>query len=320
MDVYSLTRKQRPAHPTRAEPEGATSNMPQPQNMQQQLPTKAPTLEDIERQYSQLPPQYRQAVLEQKQREYQLLLQQQQQQPQRPQNSHQETQTRQSSSLSSSPTRGESSQKFHSSRQRVASAPLTTSYRADKDNDSLNPANTNGPSRAHWKPDNSTNLCKWPGCRREFTFFDRRHHCRKCGDIFCSIHCSKLVPLSYTLEFSPSEGIESRACVGCFEAYEQWQGIIPASSSNTHNVSQPGNPPSKPSGNMNSRDQGRVSAKETDDTGRHSAQKRNYGQLPDGYLGSTNPSQEIGREDVVRFQAPVSDNIAIKTRPSQGMN
>ncbi|KAG0326333.1 hypothetical protein BGZ99_009685 [Dissophora globulifera] len=50
----------------------------------------------------------------------------------------------------------------------------------------------------------------------------------RCGDIFCRAHCSKEVPLDQALDFNPKDGALSRACVGCFEAYEQWLGVIPS--------------------------------------------------------------------------------------------
>ncbi|KAF9205889.1 hypothetical protein BGZ49_003361 [Haplosporangium sp. Z 27] len=135
---------------------------------------KAPTIQDIEQKYSQLPPQYRQAVLEKQQREHQqLLLQQKQQghsqsQPpqqqlrQQPQHSHQQTLRsepgrHQSVSLSSSPNNGAKASNNNSSwsatRQRIASAPLTNAYRNHRDNVSLSSVSSNavGPGRAHWK-------------------------------------------------------------------------------------------------------------------------------------------------------------------------
>jgi len=41
---------------------------------------------------------------------------------------------------------------------------------------------------ALWKPDSSSRECL--SCHRPFTFFNRRHHCRKCGDLICD-DCSK---------------------------------------------------------------------------------------------------------------------------------
>lgn len=44
---------------------------------------------------------------------------------------------------------------------------------------------------AHWQPDEAVSLC--PLCQRRFTWFYRKHHCRKCGQVVCS-SCSS----SYT--------------------------------------------------------------------------------------------------------------------------
>ncbi|KAG0000607.1 hypothetical protein BGZ79_005735 [Entomortierella chlamydospora] len=307
--------------------------------MQQQ--PKAPTLQDIEQKYSQLPPQYRQAVLEKHQREHQqLLLQQQQQgqsqvQPQLHQQQQPQRQTlrpepgrNQSVSLSSSPNEGAKSGSngaWSSTRQRISSAPLTSTYRSSRDNDSLSSVSSNftGPGRAHWKPDSSTNFCTWPGCRLEFSLFDRRHHCRKCGDIFCSTHCSKEVPLDQTLDFNPSKGIMSRACVGCFEAYEQWQGLIPSGrnlcSSNSSNFSSQGmHAAAGTNNNPASLGHPNTSSSNTSTNSIASTHRPNTGYIPDGYLGGDNTREGIGREDIVRQTTPSTGNIAIKRQPSIG--
>ncbi|KAF9896354.1 hypothetical protein BX616_007630, partial [Lobosporangium transversale] len=263
MDVYSLTKKQRPTHLTRAQVDKPATMAPsaqQPQQQQQQqqqqqkqqhsqLPPEyrqalleqqqqqqtvlgaPPTMQDIANKHSQLPPQYRQAVLEQQQKEHQQRMLQQQQKQQSPSQSPRvDAQSHSVNGVKG--TNGTVHNKGateNSSPQKNFSGPLTSSYRSERSNSFY--GTTSGPSRAHWKPDSSTQVCTWPGCHLEFGFFDRRHHCRKCGDIFCSAHCSKSVPLDYALDFNPAMGVMSRACIGCFEAYEQWQGLIPSSPS-----------------------------------------------------------------------------------------
>ncbi|KAH7050635.1 hypothetical protein BKA57DRAFT_459181 [Linnemannia elongata] len=304
------------------------------QQRQQQAPqtttSQAPTLEQIEKQYSQLPPQYRQAILEKQQREQQMQMlqqqqqklhgqsqqqlqqhqqQQQQQQPQQAPQPQPQRQTfapdsrrQQSASLASSPARSATS-----NRTRVASAPLTSTYRpaaVARDSDSVSTYSvTSGPGRAHWKPDSSTLVCTWPGCRREFGFFDRRHHCRKCGDIFCSAHCSKEVPLDQGLDFNPSDGVMSRACVGCYEAYEQWQGVIPSpeyDQTYLHSAFRESHETTHPNAPT-------TAAAESSSSSSHSGSstKRNTGQLPEGYLGNDEQSKAE------------TSNIAIKRRPSK---
>lgn len=119
----------------------------------------------------------------------------------------------------------------------------------------------------------------------------------RCGDIFCSAHCSKAVPLDQALDFNPAMGVISRACTGCFEAYEQWQGLIPSngttftsqqsargtfgSVSDSHIPGEysthKGSPLSKPAGSSPSR--------------------KNTGHIPDGLLaGSTSSNETLGRD------------------------
>lgn len=49
--------------------------------------------------------------------------------------------------------------------------------------DSQTPSHPN----VRWEPDESTQDCR--RCHRKFTFFLRKHHCRKCGLVVCA-HCS----------------------------------------------------------------------------------------------------------------------------------
>ncbi|KAF9315059.1 hypothetical protein BG003_003515 [Podila horticola] len=335
MDVYSLTKKQRPTQLTRGEIDRntTTTTMTQPQHsqlppqyrqalleqqqrqqQQQQQPQAnpaPPTLQEIETKHSQLPPQYRQAVLEQQQREHQMRLLQQQQGQQAPQNSPKIDSPRpQSSSLASSPTgSGSTAKRSTASHQRILSAPHMNSHRS-RDGDA-------GPSRAHWKPDHSTNECTWPGCHQEFGFFDRRHHCRRCGEIFCSAHCSKTIPLDHALDFNPAMGVSSRACIGCFEEYEQWQGLVPtslalSSSSYANNTNQ------NTRGSIGSVSESNLD-NYTSDKGNNNGRK-NTGHIPEGLLGqngSSSSGETLGREDIVRLPKSTSDNIAIKSRPAQ---
>ncbi|KAF9990052.1 hypothetical protein BGZ75_003821 [Mortierella antarctica] len=345
MDVYALTKKQRPTHLTRGEVD-KTHNMTQPepqqkqQHQQQQHPplsTEPPTLKDIEAKHSQLPPQYRQAVLEQQQREHQQrLLQQQQQQQQQASPGLDSQKNAQPTSALSSPnangngTGARQSGNVNPSHQRIVSAPLMSSNRSNRVGvDS--PNTTVGPSRAHWKPDNSTQVCTWPGCLREFGFFDRRHHCRKCGDIFCSAHCSKAIPLDHSLDFNPAMGVSSRACIGCFESYEQWQGLIPTTTNTTYtsqhtvrgafgHVSDSAIPTGEYTSttttttttpSLNHKSSGLLSPEYA---------RKNTGKIAEGYLGQTGNgtlNETLGREDIVRLPKSASDTIAIKTRPVQ---
>ncbi len=53
---------------------------------------------------------------------------------------------------------------------------------------SYHPGTSATPSTARvWQADASTKTCS--KCNTEFTMFNRRHHCRKCGQIFCNNCC-----------------------------------------------------------------------------------------------------------------------------------
>ncbi|EGG21302.1 Esterase [Cavenderia fasciculata] len=61
-----------------------------------------------------------------------------------------------------------------------------------------------------WVPDNSSNKCEM--CSSEFTFFNRRHHCRRCGHLFCgeccALNCSLPQEYGYTTRV--------KVCSKCF--------------------------------------------------------------------------------------------------------
>ncbi|KAG0309696.1 hypothetical protein BGZ98_009454 [Dissophora globulifera] len=127
----------------------------------------------------------------------------------------------------------------------------------------------------------------------------------------------KEVPLDQALDFNPKDGALSRACVGCFEAYEQWLGVIPSTIPTSRNDSGGIN-------NQLSRDEHGSSTAGTTTTKKPSpsssstgsSRKLNTGYIPDGFLGGESTREAIGREDIVRQSSPASANIAIKRRPS----
>lgn len=43
-----------------------------------------------------------------------------------------------------------------------------------------------------WVNDKSVSKCQYNGCRTKFGLH-RRHHCRRCGGVFCTKHCSNKV-------------------------------------------------------------------------------------------------------------------------------
>lgn len=78
------------------------------------------------------------------------------------------------------------------------------------------------PTKNHWKPDSTTSVCADPLCYRQFTIFHRKHHCRRCGYIFCAMHSSNLIPLNQDADFHPY-GNRVRSCDACWSDYSRWE-------------------------------------------------------------------------------------------------
>ncbi|XP_053331323.1 zinc finger FYVE domain-containing protein 16 [Spea bombifrons] len=64
-----------------------------------------------------------------------------------------------------------------------------------------------GQKEPTWVPDSEAPNCMY--CKVKFTFTKRRHHCRACGKVFCSVCCSEKCKLQYMEK-------EARVCVVCY--------------------------------------------------------------------------------------------------------
>ena len=64
-----------------------------------------------------------------------------------------------------------------------------------------------------WVPDSSSTHCHL--CKKEFTVWRRRHHCRLCGLLFCATCCSKFIQLPKNLENIPE-------CPSEFRSNQRW--------------------------------------------------------------------------------------------------
>lgn len=65
---------------------------------------------------------------------------------------------------------------------------------------------------------------------RHFNYWTRRHHCRRCGHIFCDSHSAFEIPLDQDANFNP-KGTPSRACFRCFNEVRSWRSRANSSSS-----------------------------------------------------------------------------------------
>ncbi|PHH73934.1 hypothetical protein CDD80_3468 [Ophiocordyceps camponoti-rufipedis] len=109
---------------------------------------------------------------------------------------------------------------------RLTRRPSTDSAKAFNGHWNLDsyPQVTDLPTRIHWKPDPQSSVCDDPTCKRGFSYFVRRHHCRKCGNIFCDWHSSFLLPLDQDANFNP-RATPSRACAHCFQETKASQAL-----------------------------------------------------------------------------------------------
>ncbi|XP_051135010.1 1-phosphatidylinositol-3-phosphate 5-kinase FAB1B-like isoform X2 [Andrographis paniculata] len=85
------------------------------------------------------------------------------------------------------------------------------------------PANV---SRDFWMPDQSCRVCY--ECDSQFTLFNRRHHCRLCGRIFCGKCTSNWIPAQPSEPKNIAEEWDRiRVCNYCFKQQEQGQaGVV----------------------------------------------------------------------------------------------
>lgn len=79
------------------------------------------------------------------------------------------------------------------------------------------------PTRKHWLKDEQVNQCGIPQCQKTFNFFERRHHCRKCGGIFCKEHTLHYLYISHMAQFTTGgRGTLLRVCDNCIREYNDF--------------------------------------------------------------------------------------------------
>ncbi|KAJ0586299.1 putative 1-phosphatidylinositol-3-phosphate 5-kinase chromatin regulator PHD family [Helianthus annuus] len=73
-------------------------------------------------------------------------------------------------------------------------------------------------SRDFWMPDQSCRVCY--DCDSQFTLFNRRHHCRFCGRVFCAKCTQNFVPAPSSSVVREESG-KIRVCNYCFKQWKQ---------------------------------------------------------------------------------------------------
>ncbi|KAJ0251992.1 1-phosphatidylinositol-3-phosphate 5-kinase FAB1A [Hirschfeldia incana] len=81
-------------------------------------------------------------------------------------------------------------------------------------------------SRDFWMPDHSCPVCY--ECDTQFTVFNRRHHCRLCGRVFCAKCAANSIPSPSDEAKDSHEESSDRRIRVCNYCYKKWeQGIVP---------------------------------------------------------------------------------------------
>eukprot|EP00252_Welwitschia_mirabilis_P006933 TRINITY_DN1789_c0_g1_i11.p1 TRINITY_DN1789_c0_g1~~TRINITY_DN1789_c0_g1_i11.p1 ORF type:complete len:1967 (+),score=353.98 TRINITY_DN1789_c0_g1_i11:165-6065(+) len=85
-------------------------------------------------------------------------------------------------------------------------------------------SNSSYSSRSFWMPDASCTLCY--ECESPFTIFNRRHHCRVCGRVFCGKCTTNTIPSSSVHGWTPEhEGERIRVCMYCYNSWEEQEAM-----------------------------------------------------------------------------------------------
>ncbi|KAF2716057.1 hypothetical protein K431DRAFT_236234 [Polychaeton citri CBS 116435] len=121
------------------------------------------------------------------------------------------------SSASSSSSGSRSNTVTFSANDEIDRLRMSLSRAASEDLEESSSAVSGNPTTAHWKPDLSRLDCAV--CHVSFTWYFRRHHCRKCGEVVCGNHLTRTVPLDQNARFH-SQGMVSRACDPCVDEWK----------------------------------------------------------------------------------------------------
>ncbi|XP_046567619.1 uncharacterized protein LOC124276021, partial [Haliotis rubra] len=78
-------------------------------------------------------------------------------------------------------------------------------------------------TRRHWKLWDGKTVCSNRSCRKPFSLLDRVHHCRRCGNIFCS-SCVKFRRKLNKLANPDPDGRSYKVCQSCYAEGQETEG------------------------------------------------------------------------------------------------
>merc|ERR1711991_392751 len=83
-----------------------------------------------------------------------------------------------------------------------------------------------------WQPDAERQACN--RCGNEFTFFNRKHHCRHCGNLYDDSCSNYYVPINnpvsppgvFTSVFADKNSGVHRVCYGCYHKFYAYVCVV----------------------------------------------------------------------------------------------
>eukprot|EP00123_Amoebidium_parasiticum_P007067 comp17851_c0_seq1/m.18022 comp17851_c0_seq1/g.18022 ORF comp17851_c0_seq1/g.18022 comp17851_c0_seq1/m.18022 type:complete len:227 (-) comp17851_c0_seq1:275-955(-) len=86
------------------------------------------------------------------------------------------------------------------------------------------------PTREHWVPDPATDTCMLAGCSTHFGLVQRKHHCRRCGKIFCA----RCISYRLRLDVKAQPHAHGKVCKVCRQCYVATVGQAPSPGIHSH--------------------------------------------------------------------------------------
>ncbi|XP_076435483.1 uncharacterized protein LOC143275341 [Babylonia areolata] len=80
-------------------------------------------------------------------------------------------------------------------------------------------------TQKHWKTADNNARCANRACRKHFSFLERPHHCRRCGDVFCTGCLKYRRKLNQLANIDP-QGRPYKVCKSCYEEGQTFDGCV----------------------------------------------------------------------------------------------